>query len=170
MTGDQIAIAAVLTLAVVVSAARPQPRNAFPEASAQIQDLVRDAIADRFRAGDIPDINLLPDRSRVLVRRELPSDSVQLTERALPKLTGSRFELISFADAQVMTAATAHDVVYIVVDAPRIEDDTATISLGVDFVAADKAALKMCCCSGRARFRRKADHWSFADWSSISCS
>jgi len=170
MTGDRVAIAAVLTLAVVVSTTRAQPRSALPEASAEIQDLVRDAIADRFRADDIPDINLLPDRTHVFVLRELGSAHLKLTDRALPSLREAHFALISADDTHAMAARTGRDVVYIAVDGPLINGDSATISLGVDFVPANTSSVKMCCCSGRAQFSKAAERWTFVKWISMTCS
>ena len=159
-------MAAVVAAAVLHAQAPAMGR----EAGAKIQDFVREAIADRFQAGDIPDMNLLRDRSHVYVSRELPSDSVQLTERALPNIPDSRFELISFAELSAMAARTRSDVFYIAVDSPRIEQESATISLGVDFVAASKETLKMCCCSGRGEFRRTESRWAFVKWISMTCS
>jgi len=170
MTGGRIAITAVLTVAVVLSTARAQPRSAFPEASVEIQDLVRDAIADSFQAGDIPDIDLLPDGNHVFVLRELGGAQLQLTDRALPVLRKAHFTLISAGDAHAMAARTGRDVVYIAVDSPQINGDTAAISLGVDFVPAHTGSVKMCCCSGRAQFSKTPEGWTFVKWISITCS
>jgi hypothetical protein len=166
----RIAIAAVLTVAVVASTARAQPGSAFPEASAEIQDLVRDAIADRFQAGDIPDISLLPDRAHVLLLKELRSANLQLSERALPSIRDTRFELMSAAAADAAAERTGRDLIYIAVDSPQVDRDTAAISLGVDFVPANTRSVKMCCCSGRAQFSKTAQRWTFVKWISITCS
>jgi hypothetical protein len=160
----------VIEAVVAAAVLHAQAPATYREAGAKIQDFVREAIADRFQAGDIPDMNLLRDRSHVYVSKELPSDGVQLTERALPKIPGLRFELISFAELSAMAARTRSDVFYIAVDSPRLEPESATISLGIDFVAASKDTLKMCCCTGHGEFRMTANRWAFVKWTSMTCS
>src|SRR5439155_1428444 len=123
------------------------------------------ALADRFKAGDIPDINLLPDRTRVLVRKELVDAKLTLTADALPNLPATTFEIISLQEAETLARRTGRDVVYLAVDNPHIDGDAATISLGIDVATHSNAGVvKMCCCTGRAEYRKRAGTWVFVKW------
>jgi hypothetical protein len=104
------------------------------------------------------------------VLTELKVANLPLNKRAMPSMRGCRFESISSEDADAVAARTRRDVVYIGVDTPHIDGDSATISLGVDFAPADKSAVKMCCCTSRAEFRRRTGRWTFVKWTGTTCS
>ena len=120
--------------AVLVAAAtllQAQSRTEYRTVSSDTEHFIRAAIADRFKAGDIPDLNLLPDRTRVLVRKELVDAKLTLTADALPNLPATTFEMISLQEAETLARRTGRDIVNLTVDNPHIDGDAATISLTI---------------------------------------
>jgi len=160
--------------AILVAAAtllQAQSRTEYRPVSSDTEHFIRAAIADRFKAGDIPDLNLLPDRTRVLVRKELVDAKVTLTADALPNLPAMTFEIISLQEAEALARRTGRDVVYLTVDNPCIDGDAATISFGIDVAMPRKAGMvNLCCCTGRAEYRLRAGTWVFVKWRQMICS
>ena len=140
-------------------------------ASAAVEDLVRQALQDRFGADDIPDLALLEDRSHVLLSSELRRARLQLTARALPRIEGTRFALIGVADAQALADRSHHDVVSLTVDDPAIEGDRASLWIGTDLtIPSQKGVVRMCCCEGRGDFKKMDGRWIFVKWALTRCS
>lgn len=154
--------------AVLVAAGQlPAAREVNPE----VEAFVREAIADRFAAGRIPDMGMIEDRRHVFVLKQMPGDRFAVTPDALPKLPNTTLEPITVQDAEAMAKRTGRDVVYLVVGDPRVDGDTASLVLGVDLALPPDAGLvKMCCCTGRASFRRISNRWVFEKWVSQTCS
>ena len=168
--GRLLAIAVVVASAARVAAAFSQ-NDAVRAATSEIEDLVRQALDDRFKAGDIPDLELLQERAHVLVLKEMPRARLQLSARALPTIAGTEFELIGADEASARAERSRKDVVYLTVNDPRIEGAAAFLWLGVDLAVPSKAGVvKMCCCAGRAEFRRAGDRWVFVKWAAMTCS
>jgi hypothetical protein len=168
--GSRSRLAASLVLAVLSlgTASRPQAlRPLGPDLAA----LVHDAIADRFAAGNIPDLSLIEDRTHVFVLNELRAARAMLTEDALPQMEKTTFELISLEEAETKASQSGREVPYIAVDEPRIDGAAGTLSLGVDIALPRVAGMiKMCCCAGRAEFRRTPERWVFQKWAQMTCS
>jgi hypothetical protein len=140
-------------------------------ATAAIELLVKQAVEDRFTAGDLPDRSLLGTSTRIAIREEMPAAGVKLGGGALPQLEGYEFYLISGASAQSEAERTQRAITFITVDGPSITDDTATVSLGVDVTAPLRPnEVKLCCCSGEAQFRRAEGRWTFVNWVGTTCS
>jgi hypothetical protein len=166
------AAASVLLFAAaarLTGAAAPQAEN--PHARGEIVRFVREALRDRVLAGDIPDFTLIGDRHRLPVLARMPGAEVWLTQDYLPDVPDTSFELITLGDAEARAKQTGREVVYLVVDAPRIEGDEGTITLGVDMAMPEKpGTVKLCCCTGRAQFHKAAERWVFVKWISETCS
>jgi creatinine amidohydrolase len=146
-------------------------RNEPRPAGRDIEALVRQALEDRVRAGDIPDFQLLGGTRRIGVRRELPLAGLTLGPDALPRIDGYEFYLVSAATAQADADRTKEKIRFVTVDRPSIAAETATIWMGTDFVSpADPTMIKMCCCEGRATFRHAGERWVFVEWTTTRCS
>jgi hypothetical protein len=101
----------------------------------------------------------------------MPSAGLKLSNAALPHREGYEFYLLSMTAAQAEAEKTRKAVSFITVDQPSITSDTAEVTLGVDLVApSEPGMVKMCCCSGTARFQRTADRWTFVTWGARVCS
>jgi len=145
----------------------PAPRSVSP----RIAEFVRQALADRFTAGDIPDLGLVEDRTHVFVRREMFGDGLLLGPDALPAMPGVKFELVALKEAEARAAHSGRNVVFISVDRPQVSGDTASIWLGVDIAVPPRSGvIKMCCCTSLAEFRRADDRWAFVKYSRTTCS
>jgi hypothetical protein len=145
--------------------------NQLRPAGRDIEELVQQALEDRARAGDIPDIAMLSDARRIAVRQELPLAGLTLGPGALPRIDGYEFHLLSASAAQAEADRTKKNVPFISVDRASISGDDATIWIGADFAApSDPATVKMCCCEGEARFRKNAGRWVFVAWRLTRCS
>jgi hypothetical protein len=169
-----IAAASVLAMAGVgaQTAGQTWSRPAdYPQASADIQAFVRDALTDRLRANDVPDMGMLHWSQPIGVRAVMPQAQLTLSESALPKVDKYEFVLLSPADAQARADRANEAFPFLVVDQPVIGATTATLWLGVD-IALPRAqhAVKQCCCAGRAEFRRTSGGWTFAKWLQQVCS
>jgi len=165
---SSLAAAVALAVASLGSASRPQAlRPLGPDLAA----LVHDAIADRFSAGDIPDLNLIEDRKHVLVLNEMRTARLRLTPDALPQSEKTTFDLISLEEAETQASRSQRALAYIAVDEPQIDGAVATLSIGVDIATPRLAGMvKLCCCSGRGEFRRTPDGWIFQKWGQMTCS
>ena len=168
--------AALLTIVMAGGALRAAVRaelrqeNSYRAASPEIEDFVRQAIEDRFKAGDIPDLGLLDARAHVPLLRELPRARLQLSHRALPVIDGTTFELMGLDEARLRADRTRAAVAYLTVDDPRIDGDTGSLRLGADLtMPAKPGGVKTCCCVGRAEFRRAQSLWVFVKWSAMTC-
>jgi hypothetical protein len=144
----------------------------LPDAPAAIQAFVREALSDRLRAGDIPDLHAggAANTSRIAIRADMPGIRMKLTATALPELPGVSTELVSLAEARATADRTGAFVRFLAVDRAAIEGDTARIWMGGDFVMPVKAGrVKMCCCVSEAHFRRAGGRWTFVKWVFVSC-
>jgi hypothetical protein len=169
-----------LVLSSVVAAAlqaqgnagrQASPAGTLKPASAEIEAFVRQALEDRLAAGDLPDIGLLGRSTRLAIQRELPRSGLTIGPSALPERAGYEFELITATEAQSEASRTKRTIPFITVDEPIIMGDTATIWLGADLASPDDPTLvKMCCCEGKALFKRTGDRWTFVKWDTLQCS
>src|SRR5438552_5960932 len=69
-------------------------------ASPEIQILVKAAIEDRLKAGDLPDGGMLRNTTRIAVREEMPSARLRLGPESLPQFEGREFYFVSQPSAQ----------------------------------------------------------------------
>ena len=158
---------ALLMLIVAFSLIQPQA-NVAP--AAEVELLIKQALEDRLAENDIPD-GILLGRTRIAILQVMPRTGQTLTARALPHRDGPEFYLLSSRDAQAEADRTGRNVPYIFVDTPIIKGDTASLSIGVDFVMPrNKKAIKACCCTGFGQFMRVTGKWTLLKWASISCS
>ena len=170
----------ILATAIVLGSPVCESRSGLLHSSAQatavspatedVESLVRQALEDRFRARNIPDIGLLGNSTKIAVRQEMPSAGARLSDKALPQVEGLQFFLITEADAQAAADRTGGPVHFVTVDRPSITDASASLAMGVDVVFARKPdVIKLCCCSGEGTFRLVNGRWSFAAWAKIVC-
>jgi hypothetical protein len=162
----RVVVAAALLSFVHAAAAAAQETNPPPQRQAmpgEIDGLVRQVLADRIIAKDIPDWGLLRGAKRIAVR----SDPVRLPigKDALPALEGYDLRLITAEEAQAEAERTHALVFFIAIERLQIQGDTASLWIGVDLtMPPDPKLVKMCCCS-RALDYRRADHgWVFVGW------
>jgi hypothetical protein len=169
----------VLLASVVAAAVQAQgyagrqasPAGTLKPASAEIEAFVRQALEDRLAAGDLPDIGLMGRSTHLTIRRELPKAGLTLGRGALPGRAGYEFELMTAAEAQSEASRTRRTIPFISVDEPVITGNTGTIWLGADLASPDDPTLvKLCCCEGKALFKRTGDHWTFVKWDTMQCS
>ena len=159
----------VADLGAAQAQTNPAP-TALRPAGHDIDELVQQALADRFRARDIPDFAMLSDGRRIAVRRELPIAGLTLGPAALPRIDSYEFHLVSAATAQAEADRTKKDVPFIAVDRAAIAGDTATIWIGADFAApAEPGMVKTCCCQAQAQFERREGRWVFVKWAVTMC-
>jgi len=139
--------------------------GALAPASAEVETFVREALADRLVAGDIPDIHLLrrADAKRFHVRAELPGSRIRITSRALPSTPGTELALVTLADAQEAATRTGQPFRFVVVDHVNIAGTQASLWLGVGLVV-PPGFVKMCCCERQAEFERREGRWLFERW------
>jgi hypothetical protein len=136
-----------------------------------VQSFVRASLADRFRAGDIPDLKILDASRRIGVRSVMPEAHQTLTDAALPVVEGYQFFLLSPDDAQATADREKKNVTFVTVDLPEPDSDPATIVIGVGMIVPrHSGVITLCCCAGKAEFRRAHDAWTFAKWSYVRCS
>jgi hypothetical protein len=148
-----------------------QPGPAYrAAASPEIEDFVRQALQDRFRAGDIPDMSLLDDRAHVFVLKEMPRAGLLLSTNALPTIDGTMFELIGLGEVKARAERTRQDAVYLAADDPRIDGATGFVRLGTNLtVPAKPDVIQTCCCVGRAEFKKVGSRWIFVKWGAMTC-
>jgi hypothetical protein len=162
----RVLLAATLLGGVHASAAAVQDNNPTSQAQPAARDinaLIRQVLADRIPAKDIPDSGLLRDAKRIAVR----SDRVRfpLGQDALPALDGYELRLISTEEAKAEAERTQALVHFIAIDHLQIGGDTASLVIGVDFtMPSDPNNVKMCCCSRSLEYRRVEDRWVFVRW------
>jgi hypothetical protein len=166
----RVLIAAALLSSVHARAAAVQENNPPSQAQAaarEINTLIRQVLADRIPAKDIPGHNLLQGAKRIAIR----SDRVRLPlgEEALPALEGYELRLISIEEAQAEAERTHALVLFIAIDNLQIGGGTANLSIGVDFMMpSDPKLVKTCCCSRALEYRRIDDRWVFARWGDLT--
>ena len=169
----RVLVAAALLNSVHARAAAVQenspPSQAHAAAGRDLNALVRQVLADRIPAKDIPDYGLLRGAKRIAIR----SDRVRLPigEEALPALEGYELRLISTEQAQAEAERTQSIIHFIAIERLQIQGNTASLSIGVDFtMPSDPKLVKMCCCSRWLEYRRIDDRWVFDRWDDVrSC-
>jgi hypothetical protein len=165
----RIAVAAALLSFVHLTSAAAQEANPTSQRQAttsEINGLVRQVLADRIAAKDLPDWGLLRGAKRIAIR----SDPVRLPigKDALPGLEGHELELITGEEARARAERTPANVPFIAIERLQIQGDTASLWIGVGFtMPPDPKLVKMCCCSRGLDYRRAADGWVFVQWSDI---
>jgi hypothetical protein len=136
-------------------------------AARDLNALVRQVLADRIPAKDIPGYEIMRDAKRIAVR----SDRVRLPigKDALPVLDGHELRLVSTEEAQAEAERTQTTINFIAIERLQIQGNTASLSIGVDFtMPPDPKRVKMCCCSRWLEYRRVEDRWVFARWDDIT--
>jgi hypothetical protein len=134
--------------------------------TSEIDGLVRQVLADRIVAKDIPDWNLLRGETRIAIR----SDPIRLPigKDALPALEGYELELITAEEARAKAERTRENVRFIAIERLQIQGDKASLWIGVDVtIPPDPNLIKLCCCSRALDYRRVADGWVFVQWSDM---
>jgi hypothetical protein len=165
------AATAVIAASVCASAVDVQV-GPIANAPAEIQTLVRQAIEDRIRAGDVPDLDLRFGRNRNLhIRREISRANLLLADDALPHVEGFTFSILTKAELQAESDRLNQSSMFIIVNAAGIQNDTATVELGTDILLPTTSkAGKLCCCIGAGSFKRAVLGWTLDHWGSIVCS
>jgi hypothetical protein len=134
------------------------------QAADEVDALVRQVLADRIAAKDIPDFGLLLGAKRIAVRSD-GIGGLALGKDALPALEGYDLRLISTGEAQAEAERTQTLVHFIAIDGFQIGRDIAGLWIGVDFTMPTKPGIvKMCCCSRSLEYRRVEDRWVFVRW------
>jgi hypothetical protein len=141
----------------------PSQRHAT---TTELDAFVRQMLADRIAAKDIPDWGLLRGARRIAIR----FDPVRLPigKDALPVLEGYEFQLITAEEAQAAAERTQSYVHFVAIERLQIQGDAASLWIGVDFaMPPDPTLIKMCCCSRALKYRRTVDGWVFVGWSDM---
>jgi hypothetical protein len=131
----------------------------------EVNAVIRQVLADRIAAKDIPDSGLLRGTQRIAVRSDGLGIRLTLGKDALPALEGYELRLISTAEAQAEAERTQANVHFIAIERLAIRGDAANLWIGVDFaMPSNPKSVKLCCCSRSLEYRRAADRWVFARW------
>jgi len=139
-------------------------------ASQGVNIFVKQALEDLLERRALPDGNLLLNSTRIAVRSDLPRSAMRLGSEALPERPGLNFYLLSPAAAQLEANRSKQSVYLITVDSPKLVQDSATLSVGIDLVVpSDPKVAVMCCCTGHGEFRRVDGRWRFTQWLSMIC-
>jgi len=172
MRVPQVIIVACGLLALWLTC-RVSAQPLLPQAPPDVQAFVRAAIADRFAAGDIPDLKVAvrDNQQSVAILAEMPTPGLRLSAAALPTGRTISFRLVSRAEAQTLANQTQEFVRFIAVDLIAFTSTEATLMMGGEFVMPNGPNnVKLCCCSRAARFVRTPGGWGFAAWSfQLSC-
>jgi hypothetical protein len=135
-----------------------------PPADTVAEALLRQVLAERITAGDIPDFGLVRSQRPILVRLDNASPA------ALPKLRGTELSSISLAEAEERARTTGRPVFYLIAGAPQIRGDTAELLLGVDVTLPPGTGAKLCCCHGQVRYVRTSERWRYVGMPYAICS
>ena len=148
------------------------PAEPWPDAAANIQKFVRDALADRLKAGNIPDLDLRAGQNRTLnIRREITRDRKRLSDEALPRLDGFTLTLRTLPELQAETDRTNRSPMFIIVNSVGLAEESGTIDMGTDvLLPTNSRQIKLCCCVARGTFARSTAGWTFQSWSNFVCS
>jgi hypothetical protein len=162
---SELALSALMAAALLNSVhVRPTAQRTNPP-TAEADAVVRQVLADRIAAKDIPDFGLLRGAKRVAVRSDGVGLGLALGKDALPALEGYELRLISTTEAQAEAERTQAVVHFIAIDHLQIGEDTAVLWIGVDLtMPTDPKMIKMCCCSRSLEYRRVEDRWVFVRW------
>ena len=158
-----VAAAALLSFVHAAAAEETNLGSERQATSSEIDGLVRQVLADRIAANDIPSLGVARGTKRIAVR----SDPVRLpiSKDALPAVEGYDFRLITAEEAQSESDKTNLFVYFIAIERLHIQGDTASLWIGMDFtMPSDSKLAKMCCCSRPLDYRRADDHWVFVRW------
>jgi hypothetical protein len=152
-------------------AQRPADLAPLRPIPADVAAFVRAAVADRFRAGDIPDQNLIAGQDPVLVFDEMETSAYRMGGAALPQVRGARFALIDRTAARDRAYGTGSGTFMIEADSVELRGTTASLKLGIGIYPDVSAAnfVVMCCCTARANFRWLGGQWSFDGWGERTC-
>ena len=162
----RVAAAALLSFLHTVAAQETNPTSQIQATSGEMDGLVRQVLADRIAANDIPSLNIARGTKRITVL----SDPVRLpiSKDALPAIDGYDFRLITAEEAQAESDKTKLFVYFIAIERLQIQGDTASLWIGMDFtMPSDSKLAKMCCCSRPLDYRRADDRWVFVRWDEL---
>jgi hypothetical protein len=143
---------------------RPPDLPLLKSAPPAVEALVSAAVSDRFRAGDIPDQNLVTDGSPVYLFNELERSGYQLGPAALPKVPGLRFAQVNRTEARDLAYGRG-GLWMVEVDDVEIAGERAHLTIGV--LAYPDVTKDAVHCGGQAEaeFRRRGDGaWEFVSW------
>jgi len=147
----------------------PLPQH---DARGQEMDLVRQVLAERLVAEDLPDLELVRHGDQVVLSPivSVPGGNLVLNPEHLPRIPGWTFRLLDRDGARLEADATRHDVFYLELAVSTRSGDSATVWFGVQMVMpSDSTATPMCCCERSARFTKVDEIWRFAGWDRGTC-
>ena len=135
----RLALCALLTAALLnfVDGRAPaaQGNNLTSQDQPTVNDVnavIRQVLADRIVAKDIPDYGLLRGTQRIAVRADGLGSRLTLGKDALPALEGYELRLISTAEAQAEAERAQAPVHFIAIERFGIRGDAASLWIGVD--------------------------------------
>ncbi len=135
-------------------------------------DLVRQVLAERLVADDLPDLDAIRRGAQVAVSPvvALPGGNLLLTPDDLPRIPGRTIRLLDPATARAEADATHDEVFYLELAVANRTNETATVWFAVRMaMPLDSSARRMCCCERSARFAKVDDIWRFAGWDRGTC-
>ena len=162
----RVAAAALLSFVHTAPAQETSLGSQRQATVSEIDGVVRQVLADRIAANDIPSLDLARGTKRIAVR----SDPVRLpiSKDALPAIEGYDLRLITAEEAQAESDKTKLFVYFIAIERLHIQRDTASLWIGMDFtMPSDSKLAKMCCCSRPLDYRRADDRWVFVRWDEV---
>src|SRR5262245_55357922 len=139
------------------------PSKAQP-ATGEVDALIRQVLADRIVAKDIPDFGLLGGAKRIAVQSDVVGLPLPLGKDALPVLEGYELRLISTGEAQAEAERTNANVHFIAIQNPKIFGNRESIDWSGLRDGSESDSIKMCCCSRSLEYRLAEGHWVFVRW------
>jgi len=132
---------------------------------------VKQVFEDRLTPNGVPDIGLVLKSPRIIVHRELTADGLKMTDRLLPRREGYTFDIKSPSEVQAEADGTGKAIYFLEINGPILNDDSATIWLGVGgMLPRGSKEVLLCCCHAMDQFRRVDGRWQFVKRLHIICS
>jgi len=139
-----------------------------PPSQQDVDAFVRDVLLDAVTVRRFPDIS--SGRERYNVQSDLPRLKMVATRAALPDIPGSAFTLVTRAEAQVLAERSNQDVPFITIDIIAMTATEASAQVGTDIaMPARPGVVKLCCCTGVARYTRQNGRWAFVQYGPSQC-
>lgn len=146
-----------------------------------MERFIGQAVVNRVRAKDIPDITLATAKGSIRMCSEVDADGIKLKldKHYFAIESGIDIELLDKKSLQEMANTMRAQVYYLIIRNPRIVNNTdAEIIMGVGDVCPEDEAWRSrhwnpcmtCCCASTAYFFEAGGKWVFDKWDAIICS
>lgn len=147
-------------------------RPVDPYARDPTLDLVRQVLAERLAAEDLPDFGLIRTGTQITVSPvvAIAGGDLVLTAEEAARIPGWTIRLLDRDAARAEADATNDDVFYLEIAVDALTTNTATVWFGVQMVMPSiSSARPMCCCERSARYAKHGAAWHLEEWNPGLC-